>query len=395
MARDQNDLRVVTCSAPVNIAVIKYWGKRDEELILPVNSSLSVTLDQTQLKATTSVAVSKSFMKDRMWLNGKEEDMNHPRLQNTLHEIRKLAKQEDGTHFHICSENNFPTAAGLASSAAGYACLVYSLSRLLHVEGELSAIARQGSGSACRSMYGGFVKWEKGDKQDGSDSIAIQVAPETHWPEMHALILVVNAGKKPVSSTVGMETTVRTSQLLKYRAEHVVSNRMLQMEKVIKERNFEEFAKITMQDSNQFHAVCLDTYPPIFYLNDTSKRIIQLITKYNLLDGKIKAAYTFDAGPNAVLYVLSSQVPQVLALVSHFFPPDNTSESLFITGLSQTAPAIDEKLAQQFQMEPIPGSIKYIIHTKVGGGPCQLSDPELCLLNENGLPKTLPHNFAI
>lgn len=391
MARD---LRVVTCSAPVNIAVIKYWGKRDEVLILPVNSSLSVTLNQTQLRAITSVATSKSFTRDRMWLNGQEEDINHPRLQNALREIRKLARQEEGDHFHICSENNFPTAAGLASSAAGYACLVYSLSRLLQVDSELSAIARQGSGSACRSMYGGFVKWEKGDRPDGRDSIAVQVATETHWPEMHALILVVNAGKKIVSSTVGMETTVHTSQLLKYRSEHVVPHRMVQMEKAIKERNFEEFAKITMQDSNQFHAVCLDTDPPIFYLNDISKRIIQLITIYNSFDGNIKAAYTFDAGPNAVLYTLSSQVSQLLALVSHFFPPDHTSESPFVIGLSQTTPVIDKKLAEQFQMEPIPGSLKYIIHTKVGGGPCQLNDPKQCLLNGDGLPNRELHHTS-
>ncbi|XP_073515726.1 diphosphomevalonate decarboxylase [Phyllobates terribilis] len=132
-------MKVVTCTAPVNIAVIKYWGKRNEELILPINSSLSVTLHQDQLKTTTTVSASHEFTEDRIWLNGKEDNISHPRLQSCLNEIRRLARKrrssssggsgEDSVSrvlnykVHICSVNNFPTAAGLASSAAGYACL--------------------------------------------------------------------------------------------------------------------------------------------------------------------------------------------------------------------------------------------------------------------------------
>ncbi|KAF6039273.1 MVD [Bugula neritina] len=110
-------------------------GKRDEDLILPINDSLSVTLSQDQLCAKTSVMASPTFTEDRIWLNGKEESMANKRLQNVLKEVKRLALQkrpadgdnkklvELGSHVHICSENNFPTAAGLASSAAGYACL--------------------------------------------------------------------------------------------------------------------------------------------------------------------------------------------------------------------------------------------------------------------------------
>ncbi|MED6282223.1 hypothetical protein CHARACLAT_029790 [Characodon lateralis] len=200
---------IVTCTAPVNIAVIKYWGKRNEDLILPINSSLSVTLHQDQLKTTTTVAISRSFQEDRLWLNGKEEDISHPRLQSCLREIRRLARKRrsDGdprstesvglSHkVHICSVNNFPTAAGLASSAAGFACLVYTLAQAFGVEGELSGIARQGSGSACRSMYGGFVQWIMGHKEDGKDSVAQQVEPEGHWPELRILVLVVGLSAK-------------------------------------------------------------------------------------------------------------------------------------------------------------------------------------------------------
>lgn len=95
-------------------------------------------------------------------------------------------------HIHICSENNFPTAAGLASSAAGYACLAAALAKLYKIDGEISDIARSGSGSACRSIYGGFVRWHMGENPQGTDSIARQIAPANHWPEMRILVLVVS-----------------------------------------------------------------------------------------------------------------------------------------------------------------------------------------------------------
>ncbi|XP_075289521.1 LOW QUALITY PROTEIN: diphosphomevalonate decarboxylase [Opisthocomus hoazin] len=236
---EEGALAMVTCTAPVNIAVIKYWGKRDNDLILPINSSLSVTLHQDQLKTTTTAATSRDFAEDRLWLNGEEADVGHPRLQACLREVRRLARKRRGDgdavplslsyKIHIATENNFPTAAGLASSAAGYACLVSALARLYGVEGELSEAARRGSGSACRSMLGGFVQWQRGERPDGSDSLAHQVAPETHWPQLRVLVLVVSGEKKEVGSTAGMQTSVDTSPLLKHRAEAVVPERLALM----------------------------------------------------------------------------------------------------------------------------------------------------------------------
>ena len=160
---------VETCTAPSNIACIKYWGKDSIELNTPINSSVSVTLDQQDLRAVTTVCASKDFPTDKLWLNGSEEPLTD-RFRTVLARIRELAcdrvgpagatvvRREDWPQYriHVVSVNTFPTAAGLASSAAGYACLVYSLAQLFAVkesfEGELSAIARQGSGSACRSL---------------------------------------------------------------------------------------------------------------------------------------------------------------------------------------------------------------------------------------------------
>ncbi|KAK9958564.1 hypothetical protein ABG768_010677 [Culter alburnus] len=392
------NLAMVTCTAPVNIAVIKYWGKRDEDLILPINSSLSVTLHQEQLKTMTTIACSRSFQQDRIWLNGKEEDISCPRLQSCLQEIRRLARKRRNTgdptsdvsivsnKVHICSVNNFPTAAGLASSAAGYACLVYTLSQLFGVEGELSAVARQGSGSACRSLYGGFVQWKMGEWSDGKDSIAEQVESESYWPELRVLILVVSAEQKSVGSTSGMHTSVKTSQLLKYRASVVVPCRMEEMIRVIRQRDFQAFGELTMKDSNQFHATCLDTYPPIFYLNNVSHRIISLVHRYNQYYGETKVAYTFDAGPNAVIYTLQEHLPEFVQVVRHFFPSEaNGSE--FVRGLPVCSADLSEELKRDLNMEPTPKGIHYIISTKAGPGPCVVEDPSQHLLGVDGLPK--------
>ncbi|CAH2324148.1 diphosphomevalonate decarboxylase [Pelobates cultripes] len=391
-------MKVVTCTAPVNIAVIKYWGKRNEDLILPINSSLSVTLHQDQLKTTTSIAASRDFTEDRIWLNGKEGDISHSRLQSCLREIRRLARKRRNSaaedtvsrilnyKVHICSVNNFPTAAGLASSAAGYACLVYTLAKLYGVEGELSEIARQGSGSACRSIYGGFVQWVMGEREDGKDSLAQQVETESHWPELRILILVVSAEKKHVGSTSGMQTSVETSPLLKLRAETVVPERMKDMIESIKKRDFESFGQLTMKDSNQFHATCLDTYPPIFYLNQISQRIISLVHRYNDHYGQTKVAYSFDAGPNAVIFTLEPTVDEFVELVKRSFPPESNGDT-FLKGLPVKPGLLSPDLLSAVGSDLCPGGVQYIIATQPGPGPSKSEDVSLDLLGSDGLPK--------
>lgn len=121
---------------------------------------------------------------------------------------------------------------------------------------------------------------------------------------MRAVICVVSDKEKDTSSTYGMETSKRTSPLLNYRAASVVAPRLAELESAFLAKDFETFGRLTMMDSNQFHAVCMDTYPPIFYMNDTSKAIIHLVHMINRFFGCVKAAYTFDAGPNAVIYCL-------------------------------------------------------------------------------------------
>ncbi|KAL7472281.1 hypothetical protein ACHAXS_012614 [Conticribra weissflogii] len=392
---DDPVVHTATVSAPTNIACIKYWGKENKHYNTPINSSLSLTLDQSDLRAVTTAAASASFDRDRLWLNGKEVDSasTSERFRACVDGVAALAtdkvdpssgkilvSKDDWKKMpvHIASYNTFPTAAGLASSAAGYAALVAALVELYGAKesypGEFTAIARQGSGSACRSLYGGFVAWRQGGKkEDWSDSIAEQVADEFHWPEMRAVILVVSDAKKETSSTYGMSTSVATSELLAFRAKEIVPKRMDTIEEAIKAKDFEAFGKVTMMDSNQFHATCLDTYPPIFYMNDVSRSIVQMVHKYNSWAGEIRAAYTFDAGPNAVLYTLEKYVVELLALVLKYYP-ESSEDYVNNTDMKNEAlefqldPSLIECVEQSCRVHET-RDVKMVYCTKGGPGP--------------------------
>ena len=207
---------------------------------------------------------------------------------------------------------------------------------------------------------------------------------------MHALICVVSDSKKGTSSTAGMQRTVETSPLLQHRIKDVVPARMEAMIKAIKAKDFDTFAKITMQDSNQFHAVALDTDPPIFYLNDTSRAIIAVIVEYNRtsldIGHGVKAAYTFDAGPNAVIYAPEGNMREIVNLIHYYFPQSVPFEDPF--QLFSEAPGtlmLPEGFNMAVAKKAEVGSISRLIHTRVGDGPRVLNDSE-ALLDVSGLP---------
>jgi len=373
------------CLVPLTHHLYRYWGKRDPTLNLPTNSSLSVTLSQQDLRTHTTAACSSTFTSpDTLLLNSQPQDVSGARTQACFRELRSLRQ---GLEKHdpslpplstyplrIVSENNFPTAAGLASSAAGFAALVRAISDLYQLPAsptELSRIARQGSGSACRSLFGGYVAWNKGDDPSGSDSVAVQVAPASHWPSMRALILVASAAKKDVSSTAGMQTTVKTSALFSTRANDIVPKRMAEMEAAIKGRDFETFARITMRESNNFHATCLDTEPPIFYLNDVSRAAIRVVEGINAAAGETIAAYTFDAGPNAVIYYPADNKDRIAGTFKDVLGNKEGWEGVLgkevdvgkrVTGIDESALSV---LAE---------GISRVIMTGVGDGPVSVED---------------------
>lgn len=301
---------------------------------------MSVTLNTENLCSRTSIVADSKFEQDKIVLNGVEESISNERIQRVLAEVKQRAsdlnccsKELLMCKIHIDSNNNFPTAAGLASSASGYACLVFSLAELYGIKKqELSDIARMGSGSACRSMFGGFVQWHKGVSHDGKDSVAKQICPASHWPDLHVLILVVNDNKKKTGSTNGMARSVVTSELIKYRVEKCVPQRISSITQAIKEKNFQKFAEITMKDSNQFHAICLDTFPPVVYMNEVSHAIVNYVHLFNKAEQETKVCYTFDAGPNACLFVLEKNLKKVLSFVNHVFPNDNQNSVEYLRG---------------------------------------------------------------
>ncbi|KAJ6063997.1 hypothetical protein N7499_012677 [Penicillium canescens] len=398
MASSNESVYRATTTAPVNIAVIKYWGKRDTILNLPTNSSLSVTLSQRSLRTLTTASCSGNFpAEDTLNLNGKPQDIQSSKRTlaciSSLRAHRKALEDADSSlpalskfPLRIVSENNFPTAAGLASSAAGFAALVRAVADLYQLPQspkELSRIARQGSGSACRSLMGGYVAWRTGELADGSDSLAEEVAPASHWPEMRALVLVVSAEKKDVPSTEGMQTTVGTSALFAERAQNVVPQRMAAIETAIRDRNFPDFAEITMRDSNTFHATCLDSWPPIFYMNDVSRAAVRLVHDINRVVSRTVAAYTFDAGPNAVIYYEDKDSELVAGTVKAILGPNTEGwDGAFYDRIANvTASGVSLDQVDSRAVEVLKDGVSRVILTAVGEGPVKV---DTHLVSETG-----------
>lgn len=221
-----------------------------------------------------------------------------------------------------------------------------------------------------------------GSKDDGSDSLAVQVAPASHWPSMRAIILVASAEKKGVSSTSGMQQTVATSDLFQHRASTVVPKRMKEMKEAIATKDFEAFATLTMRDSNGFHATCADTLPPIFYMNDTSKAAVRVVEGLNRAAGRTIAAYTFDAGPNAVVYYLEEDEKSVAGALKAVLDDKEGWEQE--KGVAIEATAVDG--LDEVAIKGLKEGISRIILTGVGEGPVKVEEH---LVDETGNAKYL------
>ena len=300
---------------PINIALIKYWGKEDEELITPLNNSISLTLDTNTFYTETKVTIKQTCeVKD----NTKENDISliiNGKTSNITKRIKNIFKKFLSMDNQICKElslskldikiesiNTFPIASGCASSASSMAALVLAITSALKLENiisktELTKIARLGSGSACRSIFGGICEWEKGNKDD---SMAVQLYEKNYW-DLGIRLIIVSQKEKDVSSSLGMKITKETSELFKYRINYIVKQNLENIKKCLKEKDFNNFAEIIIKDSNNFHACCRDSYPSINYLNEESDFIMKIVMSLNKIYGKNICAYTFDAGSNAFL----------------------------------------------------------------------------------------------
>lgn len=290
-----------TAKAHTNIALIKYWGKRDEALILPTNNSLSLTLDG--FYTTTTVHFQEDLNADQFYLNNEKiDDIQLKRVTSFLDLVRDLAGKKD-LFARVDSINHVPTAAGFASSASGFAALAASASRALGMnltDQELSRLTRQGSGSACRSIYGGFAEWKKGSRADGADSFAVPIAPQTHW-DIRVGAVVLSKTKKDVSSRVGMKRTVDTSPFFQSWVDSIPNDLKI-IKEGIETRDFEKVGGVAEANCLKMHATTLGANPPFTYFHDTTLSVMHAIQ--DMRKEGIPAYFTIDAGPNVkVLYL--------------------------------------------------------------------------------------------
>jgi diphosphomevalonate decarboxylase len=301
----------VTYDAPPNIALVKYWGLRDRALVLPYNSSISMTLDR--LRSRTTVGFDPDLADDVIELNGTPA-ASGPReaVARFLDRVRATAGL--AARARVRSRNNFPTASGLASSASGFAALAGAASAAAGLRlgpAELSRLARFGSGSACRSVYGGFVEWRAGRRPDGRDSGAVPLAPADHWPSLRDLVaLVRGAPEKALRSQDAMERSVRTSPAYGRRLAGL-PRRLLGIRRAIRRRDARALFPLVMEECDSFREVCETTEPPLDYLTPTSREILSLVRSINARAGRPVAAYTHDAGAHVHLFVEAHDAPRV------------------------------------------------------------------------------------
>ncbi len=293
-----------TYEAAPNIALVKYWGVRDPERMLPYNSSISVTLDR--MRTRTTVAFDPDHVDDTLVLNGRPASEPARRsVSELLDRIRRLAHTSNRAH--VVSANNFPTASGLASSASGFAALAGAGSAAAGLrlsEVRLSQLARFGSGSACRSIFGGFVEWRAGTRSDGSDCYARPLFDEDHWPELRDLVLLIaDAPEKPVRSAVAMQATVRTSPAFAQRQAEL-PDRITALRRAIRGRDADRLFPLIMEECDSFRNVCETTRPSLDYLTRTSRTVLAEVRRINATAGRAVAGYTHDAGAHVHVFLL-------------------------------------------------------------------------------------------
>lgn len=280
-----------TATALPNIALIKYWGNRDHALRIPANSSLSMNM--AGLTTTTTVALDVSLEVDVVVLGGVERSgPPKDRVVKLIDRVRALANL--AVRARVESRSNFPSGAGLASSASGFAALAAAASAAAGLrldEAALSRLARTGSGSACRSVPGGYVEWQAGT--DDASSFAFSIAPPEHW-DLRDVIAMVDATHKIVGSTQG-HARAGTSPLHAGRVA-TIPDRLARVKSAVLDRNFAAMAPIVEDDALAMHAVMMTSDPPLIYWQPATIAIIHAVRAWRA-EG-VPVCFTIDAGAN-------------------------------------------------------------------------------------------------
>jgi diphosphomevalonate decarboxylase len=296
-----------TAAAHPNIALVKYWGKRDQDLVLPYNSSVSMVLDGPA--ATTTVEFGKREA-DAAQIDGRFlEGEALKRVTRILDLVRARAGITDRAR--VYSKTDFPKSVGLASSSAGFAALAAASAWAAGLDlppRELSVLARMGSGSAARSIEGGFSEWRRGEKPDGEDSVATQIAPAAHWEDLRMVIAVCTSEPKLVSSREGMQRCVETSPYFEAWTRCAEAD-VAPAKAAILARNLETLGHLAERNAFRMHACALAADPPIQYMLPATLAVIDSVM--TLRAGGAPAYFTLDAGPNPVVLIEASKLSRL------------------------------------------------------------------------------------
>lgn len=296
-----------TAAANANIALVKYWGKRDKPLILPYQSSVSMTCDG--LRTVTTVEFGPQYKEDLILINDEELKKDSKDVLGHLDRIRALANIKHRAR--VVSETNFPVAAGLASSASGLAAITLaaaSAAGLKLSERDLTILARQGSGSACRSIIGGFAVWHRGARADGTDSFAEQVAPPAHWPEFRMIATILTEAQKQTSSRAGMAQSVETCPYYPSWVESTERDAAA-MRDAIRRKDFGAVCDIAQHSALKMHAVMMATKPPIIYFLPQTLDVIHHVLSWQ--QEGLQCAVTMDGGPQVKVLCLQKDVAEL------------------------------------------------------------------------------------
>ena len=290
-----------TAIAHPNIAFIKYWGNRDDALRLPLNGSISMNL--SGLESRTTVQFDEALEHDTFELNGEfQSSASLQRVSQFLDYVRRLVGST--SYARVSSTNNFPTGAGIASSASAFAALALAASKAAGLDldqKDLSRLARLGSGSACRSVPDGFVEWLPGE--DDASSYAISIAPKDHWDLVDA-VAIISQEHKPIGSSAGHKLA-HTSPL---NAQRVLDapERLKTCCEALLGRDFARFAEVVELDSNYMHAVMRTSTPPLVYWEPATEVLLWQVWQWRKQGHAVCA--TVDAGPNVHVLALKSEL---------------------------------------------------------------------------------------
>ncbi len=299
-------MKNVTATAHPNIALVKYWGKRDTALNLPAVGSLSITLDT--LETTTRVEFDDTLDVDRLELDGVTGGAGESRVSACLDLLRDIAGAD--TRARVVSSNNFPTGAGLASSASGFAALVVAADAALDLglpPARLSELARRGSGSAARSIFGGFVEMHHGRRTDGADCIAEPLLPASEWP-LAVTVGIVSKAAKAVGSTDGMELTRETSPYYSAWVDNAETD-LQAARSALDTRDFEKLADVSEHSCLKMHALAMSANPGLMYWQAPTVAGINRVRALRRAGHAV--FFTIDAGPQLKVVSLPGELPAV------------------------------------------------------------------------------------